>query len=94
MFLNARQVDSVQLIILCFEDITLKKKAEKKVLKYTKDLELEVAKRTKTLADRVKDLEELTQVMIGRELKMSELKKEISRIKKIKKINGNNHTLS
>jgi len=93
MLLNARQVDSVQLIILAFEDITLEKEAEERTEKYTKKLEEEVESRTKKLNDRVRDLEEITQVMVGRELKMSELKKEIARIKKLKKINGNNHTL-
>jgi len=44
-------------------------------VEYTKQLEAEVAKRTDELSNRVKDLEELTQVMVGRELKMSELKK-------------------
>ena len=97
MFLNARQVDSVDLIILCFEDITARKLLEKKALYYTKELEAKVAERTKSLGDRVKDLEELTQVMVDRELKMSELKKEIALIKKLKKLNGNggnNHNLT
>lgn len=93
VILNARQVDSVQLIILAFEDATAKKELEKKAQEYTKKLERDVAKRTKDLNNRVKDLEELTQVMVGRELKMSELKKEIARVKKIKKLNGNNHSL-
>lgn len=91
MILNARQLDTVQLIILCFEDVTVKREAEKKAIEYTRKLEVEVAKRTKELAKRVADLEELTQVMVGRELKMSELKKEIVRIKKLKKLNGNGH---
>jgi len=92
MILNARQVDSVQLIILAFENVTAKKEIEEQAKKYTKKLEVEVAKRTKELDIRIRDLEELTQVMVGRELKMSELKKEIARIKKLKKLNGNNHS--
>jgi PAS domain-containing protein len=92
MLLNARQVDSVQLIILAFEDVTAKRKVEQAAKNYTKKLEAQVAQRTKTLHDQIKDLEELTQVMVGRELKMSELKREIARIKKLKKINGNNHS--
>lgn len=95
--LNARQLDTVQLIVLSFEDITAKREVEKKALEYTKNLEVQVAKRTKELNDKVKDLEELTRVMVGRELKMSELKKEIERIKKLKKLNGyggNNHNLT
>lgn len=90
MFLNARQIDSVKLIILCFEDVTLKKEVERKALKYKQELESKVIERTKTLNEKVKDLEDLTQVMVGRELKMSELKKEIARIRKLKKLNGNN----
>lgn len=81
--LNARQIDSVQLIILCLDDITISEN-------YTQKLESEVAKRTTELADRVKDLEEITKNMIGRELKMAELKKEIARIKKQKNINNGN----
>jgi PAS domain-containing protein len=92
MILNAQQVDSVQLIILAFEDVTDKRMAEDQAVEYTKKLEEKVAQRTKTLNDRVKDLEELTQAMVGREIKMSELKKEITRVKKLKKINGNNHS--
>jgi PAS domain S-box-containing protein len=88
--LNGQQLDTVQLIVLSFEDITAKKEIEKRAQQYTKNLEAEVAERTKELTDKVKDLEELTQVMVGRELKMSELKKEIARIKKLKKLNGNN----
>jgi len=88
MLLNAQRLDTVQLVILAFEDVTEKRRLEKKAIEYTKSLEVEVAKRTKELEDRVKDLEELTNVMVGRELKMSELKKEIIRIKKLKKLNG------
>lgn len=92
ILLNARQVDSVQLIILAFEDVTEKREVERKAKEYTKDLEDKVADRTKMLNERVKDLEELTQVMVGRELKMSELKQEIVRIKKLKKLNGNGNS--
>ncbi len=90
MLLNARQLDTTNQILLAIEDITAKREFERKAISYTKDLEVKVAERTKELNDRVKDLEELTQVMVGRELKMSELKKEIARIRKLKKLNGNN----
>ena len=87
--LNAQRLDTVQLMILSFEDISAKKEVERKAQKYTRNLEAEVSKRTKDLEDKVRDLEELTRAMVGRELKMSELKKEIVRIKKPKKLNGN-----
>jgi len=90
MVLNARQIDSVQLIILAIEDVTDKKNLEEKLAEYTKGLEIKVAERTEELANRVKELETLNKTMIGRELKMVELKKEIEDMKKPAK-NGNGH---
>lgn len=82
ILLNARQIDSVQLIILAMEDITAKEDLEKKLADYTKGLEAKVAEKTKELADRIKELEMLNKTMVGRELKMVELKKEIVELKK------------
>jgi len=82
ILLNARQIDSVQLIILAMEDITVKNQLEKKLSEYTKNLEVKIAERTKQLAARVKELEELNESMVGREIKMVELKKEIEELKK------------
>jgi transcriptional regulator with PAS, ATPase and Fis domain len=91
ILLNARQIDSVQLIILAMEDITDRKNLEEKLLKYTKGLELKVSERTKDLNDRVKELEKINKSMVGRELKMMELKKEIESLsKQDKNGNGNN----
>lgn len=90
ILLNARQIDSEQLIIIAMEDITTRKILEEKLTKHSKDLEFEVAKRTKELAARIKELEILNKSMVGRELKMVELKKEIENIKKRLK-NGNNN---
>lgn len=59
MLLNANQVDSAQLIFLSFEDITADRGLEKKLGEYTKSLEIKVVERTKQLAARVKELEEL-----------------------------------
>jgi two-component system CheB/CheR fusion protein len=81
MLLNANQVDSLQLILLAFEDITSEKELEKKLAEYTKGLEVKVSERTKQLALRVKELEQLNQSMVGREMKMVELKKEIAALK-------------
>jgi len=90
MLLNARQIDSEQLIILAIEDITERKNLEDKLAEYTKELEALVAKKTEELSSRVKELERVNKSMVGRELKMVELKKEIERLKKrVKNGNGN-----
>ena len=85
MLLNAGQIDAVQLIILAIEDVTERKGLEKKLAEYTKGLEVEVAKRTAELSDKIKDLDALNKTMVGRELKMVELKKEIEDLKNKKK---------
>lgn len=90
ILLNARQIDAVQLIILAMEDITDRKTLEEKLAEYTKDLEVKVAQRTKELEDRLKEVESLNKTMVGRELKMVELKEEIENLKKgVKNGNGN-----
>ncbi len=91
MQLNARQIDTVQLIILAIEDITDKEKLEKKLADYTEKLEIRIVERTAELASKVKDLESINKSMVGRELKMVELKREIQNLKKrIKNGNGKN----
>lgn len=67
ILLNARQIDSVQLIILAMEDITDKKNLEIKLAEYVAELE-----------DKITE----NKMMIGREIKMVELKKEIERLKR------------
>ncbi len=91
ILLNARQIDSSQLIILAMEDITERKGLEEKLAEYTKGLELRVAQRTEELASRIKELEALNKTMVGRELKMVELKKEIEDLKKWAKNGNGNH---
>lgn len=82
MQLNARQIDADALIIIAIEDITPRKQLESKLAEYTKVLEKKVAARTAELSMRVKELEKLNKMMVGREMKMIELKKEIARLKK------------
>jgi len=88
IMLNARQIDSVQLIILAMEDISERKELEKKLGQTVKDLEVKVRKRTAELSSRIKELELINESMEGRELKMVELKKEIENLKNQAK-NGN-----
>jgi hypothetical protein len=82
MLLNAKQIDSVRLIILAMEDFTVKKELEERLAEYTKGLENKVAERTKELGNKIKELESTNKSMVGRELKMVELKKEIENLKK------------
>ncbi len=83
ILLNARQIDSVQLIILAMEDITSKTILEEQLADLAKTQEVNIQARTLELADRVKELESLNKVMVGRELRMVELKQEISELKKV-----------
>ena len=91
ILLNARQIDTVQLIILAMEDISVRKQLEKKIAEHAEELTCQVAERTGKLAEQVKELEALNKTMVGRELKMVELKEEIENLKKkIKNGNGKN----
>lgn len=91
MLLNSRQIDQVQLIILAIEDVTLKKGLEAKLADYTKELEKKVVEQTEDLTNKIKELEETNKSMVGRELKMVELKKEIEVLKRrVKNGNGKN----
>ena len=88
IILNARQIDMTQLIILAVEDITVRNNLEKKLAitakeleKYTTRLEVKGVEQTAELAARVVELESLNKSMVGRELKMIELKKENEELK-------------
>lgn len=85
MMLNARQIFSPgeerSIMLLAMEDITKQKLLEDQLRAYTKQLTSEVAKRTAELEVRVNELERVNKVMVGREMKMIELKKEICRLK-------------
>ena len=91
ILLNAGQIDAVQLIILAMEDVTDRKDLEEQLAEHTKKLEVKVATRTEELTDRVKELESLNKTMVGRELKMVELKKEIENLRKRVKNGSGSH---
>ena len=84
ILLNARQIDTVQLIVLALEDISVRKNLEEQLAEHTRSLETIVADRTKDLASRVQELEKMNKVMVGREMKMIELKTELDKLKKIR----------
>ena len=80
MLLNARKLDATQYILLAFEDVTLKKTIEKKLADYAKSLEKGVADKTTELEARIDELSKLNKLMVGRELKMKELKEKIAEL--------------
>jgi chemotaxis protein methyltransferase CheR len=86
MILNARQIHTANqegpIMLLAMEDITKQITLEKQLKEYTKTLTKEVAKRTAELEIRVKELERMNKIMIGREMKMIELKAELARCSK------------
>lgn len=88
MMLNARQVHTTKtnkpIMLLAMEDVTRQIKLKEQLKEYTKRLTQEVAKRTSELEKRVKELERMNKVMLGREMKMIELKKELEKLKKAK----------
>ena len=81
MLLNARQLDSTKQILLAIEDITVKKAIELKLASYTKNLENGIATKTEELKARIDELDKVNKMMVGRELRMVELKQEIVDLK-------------
>lgn len=85
MILNARRVyvtgEKRQIMLLAMEDVTKQKLLEAQLKDHAKKLTQEVAKRTAELELRVSELERLNKVMVGRELKMIELKNELKKLK-------------
>jgi PAS domain-containing protein len=86
MILNARRIhktgEKKPIMLLAMEDITKQNQLEEQLKEYTKTLTLEVAKRTAELEIRVNELERVNKLMIGRETKMIELKRELMMLKK------------
>lgn len=89
IMLNARRIysrsENRPTILLAMEDITKQVLLEDQLKEYTKKLTEEVAKRTAELEARVRELERLNKIMIGREMKMIELKAQLLRLKKSSK---------
>lgn len=74
---------TVEKLLVLVEDITEHKRLESELEKYNKGLEITVQARTKELQEKLKELSRLNEVMVGRELKMMELKKEIEKLKNL-----------
>jgi hypothetical protein len=86
MLLNARQLDHSNQILLAIEDITAKRAIEIAMTNYTKELEQGIANKTEELKIRLDELQKINSYMVGRELKMIELKEEIVDLKKSKAV--------
>lgn len=86
MILNARRVYTdtqiKSIILLAMEDITRQVQLEDQLKEYSKQLSLEVSRRTSELEVRVKDLEKVNKIMLSREKEIKNLKKEIEKLKK------------
>lgn len=78
--LNAKQIDSSELIVISIRNITSRRELEKKLAVYAKGVEIKEDEHTKELIERIKELEILNKAMMGREIKIVELKKEIEEL--------------
>lgn len=83
LLINVVQLDAINAILLAIDDVTLQKDLEKKIAECEQLHQTKTTKLVAGLVGRVKELESLNQTMVGRELKMLELKKEIIRLKKL-----------
>lgn len=70
------------LIILAIEDMTRQRLVEEKLEHYAGDLKAEVIKKTKELELRIQEFDKINKLLVGRELKMMELKKTIEAMAK------------
>ena len=84
--LNARRIytsaNKQEIILLAMNDVTKEIQLEEQLREYVNKLHIEVARKTAALEERVNELEMMNKQMVGRELKMIELKNEIEKLKK------------
>ena len=72
---------SLERLLLTVEDITKRKALEKETLLHTQSLEARVTERTEDLEHRLAELEQFQRVTVDRELRMTELKQQIERMR-------------
>ncbi|HAS84542.1 MAG TPA: hypothetical protein DCS23_00490 [Candidatus Yonathbacteria bacterium] len=71
----------VEHLLVMVEDITGRKELERKVAEHTEDLESNVNERTKSLQDKIDELERFQRLTVDREIRMTELKQEIEKMR-------------
>ncbi len=85
MVLNARRIftpdNDDEIILVAIEDITRQVQLEHQLKEYTDKLAVEVTRKTAELEARIVELEKMNDIMVGREVKMTELKEEIKNLK-------------
>ncbi len=80
---NIRTGDEIGALARSFESMAEEiKKSREKLESYTQDLEKQVKERTKELQENLDELKSMNRMMVDRELKMVELKKELEKYKK------------
>lgn len=72
---------TVTQVLFMVVDITERKKLENEIVLHTKDLENRVADRTKELQTKLEELEQFERLTVGRELRMTELKQQIEKMR-------------
>lgn len=72
---------TVTQVLFMVVDITERKKLENEIASHTKDLEGRVADRTKELQTKIEELEQFERLTVGRELRMTELKQQIEKMR-------------
>ncbi len=72
---------TVENVLFMVEDITEQKKLEEEVALHTEELELGVKARTKELQDKVEELEQFERLTVDREIRMTELKQQIEKMR-------------
>ncbi len=75
------QAGDVDHLLVMVEDITKRKELENEVVLRAGDLEQKINERTKSIQDKVDDLERFQRLTVDRELRMTELKQEIERMR-------------
>jgi len=71
----------VEHLLVMVEDITDRKELERKVTDHAEDLETNINERTKVLQEKIGELERFQRLTVDREIRMTELKQEIEKLR-------------